>query len=95
MTGGGSSETFVFNPVFGTDKITDFSAHDSGAGHDTISLSTADFANFAAVLQGAAASGTSGANTTITSASTHDALTLVGLTTTELTGLSTDFAFRG
>ena len=94
MTGGGSSETFVFNPIFGADKITDFAAHDSGASHDTISLSTTDFANFSAVLHDATASGTGGANTTIASTATGDALTFVGVTPTALAGLAADFAFH-
>jgi hypothetical protein len=94
MTGGGSSETFVFNPIFGSDKITDFAAHDSGGSHDTISLSTTDFANFAIVLNDATASGAGGGNTTIVSTTTHDALTLNGVTTSELATLSADFAFH-
>ena len=90
MTGGGSGETFVFNPIFGADKIADFAAHDSGAGHDTISLSTADFANFAAVKAAAADAGSN----VVIKAADGDALTLVGLNVTTLAGLSADFTFH-
>ena len=48
MTGGGRLETFVFNPHFGQDEITDFRA--TGAGHDTISLSSTEFSSIAQVL---------------------------------------------
>jgi hypothetical protein len=90
FTGGGASETFVFQPIYGSDTITDFYQYTSGATADTISLSTSEFANFAAVLSGAQ---NVGANVVIT-APTGDTLTLSNLTTTTLAGLSADFTFH-
>ncbi len=80
----------MFQPVYGHDTITDFAAHLTGSGHDTLSLATSEFADFAAVLSGAQ---NSGANTVIT-APTGDTLTLAGLDTTTLAGLSADFTFH-
>jgi len=42
MTGGGSGATFVFNPIYGHDTITDFSNFDTGANHDTISFASSE-----------------------------------------------------
>jgi hypothetical protein len=53
MTGGGSSEKCVINAIFGTNTITDVTDHVAGLAYDTISLSRADFAKFAAVLSSA------------------------------------------
>ncbi|MGA2794639.1 MAG: hypothetical protein ABSE69_14125, partial [Roseiarcus sp.] len=96
MTGGGSDEKFVLHAVFGADTITDFSSHDSGAGHDTISLVTADFADFHALLSAAT---NSGSDVLITVPHGHNGqtlqtLTLDGLDTGALAGLAADFAFH-
>lgn len=90
FTGGGASETFVFQPIYGSDTITDFYQYTSGATHDTISLSTTEFANFAAVT-GAATN--VGGNVVITAAD-GDMLTLSNLNTSTLAGLSADFTFH-
>ena len=90
MTGGGSGETFVFNGVFGHDKITDFSNYTTGASHDTISLSTSEFANFNAVMSAAT---NSGSNVVITAAD-GDTLTLKNMNVATLSGLSSDFKFH-
>src|SRR5262249_36580912 len=90
MTGGGSSETFLFNGPYGADTIMDFAAHDTGALHDVISLPTSDFADFAAVLSAAT---NVGSNVLIT-AKNGDTLTLTGLNTAALAGLSADFTFH-
>jgi hypothetical protein len=90
FTGGGASETFVFQPIYGSDTITDFASYLTGATHDTISLSTSEFANFAAVLAGAQ---NVGANTVIT-ATNGDTLTLANMTTTALAANPGDFTFH-
>jgi hypothetical protein len=90
MTGGGSSETFVLNPLYGQDTITDFASHDMGTGHDTISLATSEFINFAAVTKAAANLGSS---VTVT-AGDGDMLRLTGLNTTTLAGLGANFTFH-
>jgi hypothetical protein len=90
FTGGGSGETFVFTPVYGSDTITDFYQYTSGSTHDTISLSTSEFADFAAVLSSAQ---NVGANTVIT-APTGDTLTLDNMTTAALAANQGDFTFH-
>jgi serralysin len=90
FTGNGANETSVFTPVYGHDTITDFYRYTSGSTQDTISLSTSEFANFAAVLSDAQ---NVGANTVIT-ATNGDTLTLSNLDTSTLATLSTDFTFH-
>jgi hypothetical protein len=90
FTGGGANETFVFQPIYGSDTITDFYQYTSGATHDTISLSTAEFANFAAVLSAAQ---NVGANTVIT-ATNGDTLTLDNVSTAMLSANPGDFTFH-
>jgi Ca2+-binding RTX toxin-like protein len=90
MTGGGASETFVFDPGFGADVVTDFAQHLSGAGADTISVSTSQFADFAALL---AATRKSGANVVIT-APNHDTITLLDMTRSLVASHVGDFAFH-
>ena len=90
MTGGGSRDTFALGPIFGADTITDFASHDRGAGHDTISLSKTDFANFHALLS---AANNSGANVVIAGPQ-GQTLTLDGLDVAQLAGLSADFTFH-
>ncbi len=89
MTGGGSSETFVLQAGFGHDAITDLSQHLTGAGHDTVQFSTAQFANFGAMLLAT----TDGANGAIITASNGDQLTLYNVTKAMVTANSGDFSF--
>ena len=90
ITGGGSSESFVLPPNFGSDAITDFSQHLWSPGADAITLPSSDFANFTAMLGDAKTVG--GANTVITAAN-GDALTLLNLTTSTLATAGADFKF--
>ena len=65
---------------------------------DVVSVSTQDFANWATMLAHAAPSG-GGANTTFTSTTTGDKLTLDGVTLAQLQGLTpgqagADFLFH-
>lgn len=91
MTGGGSRETFSLGPIFGADSITDFSSHDHGGRHDTISLSRSDFANFSAVLSSASNSG----GDVLIAGPNGQTLTLDGLDVAQLAHLSADFTFHG
>jgi uncharacterized repeat protein (TIGR03803 family) len=90
FTGGGANETFVFTPIYGHDTITDFVSYLTGTGHDTISLSTSEFANFAAVLSGAQ---NVGANVVIT-APTGDTITLDNVSKAMLSANAGDFTFH-
>jgi Ca2+-binding RTX toxin-like protein len=78
MTGGSGADTFVFAAGFGNDVITDFAG---GAGiSDTLELSSALFADAAAVL---AAATDVGSNVVITAASA-ETLTLQNVTKASL-----------
>ena len=90
MTGGGSGATFLLDAVYGHDTITDFSKYATGASHDTISLASSEFANFAAVQAAATNSGSG----VLIRAADGDTLTLQNLTTTTLGGLGADFVFH-
>jgi pimeloyl-ACP methyl ester carboxylesterase len=90
MTGGGSSEKFVLNAIFGADVITDFASHASGADHDVISLSRSDFQDFAAVL----ASATDSGGNAVLHTANNQTLTLLGVDVATLSQLSTDFTFH-
>jgi hypothetical protein len=90
MTGGGSSEHFVFNTTYGHDVITDFATHDKGAGHDVISLAKTQFANFHALTTAAENSG----HNVIITAKDGDTLTLDGLNKATLLTLTADFTFH-
>ena len=77
-------ETFVFKPHFGQDLITDFLT--TGPGHDTLSVSSHQFASIADVL-----SRTSDVNGNATIAVTpNDTITLQGVTTAQLQANSGD-----
>ena len=89
ITGNATGDTFVFNPIFGQDTITDFASHLAGAGHDTISFSTNEFANFAAMY---AAASDSALGATI-SATDGDLLTLTGVTKAQISANASDFKF--
>ncbi len=90
MTGGGSGETFVFNGVYGQDTITDFANYATGANHDTVSLSTSEFANFNAVLNAATNSGSN----VVINAADGNSLTLKNMNVATLSTLSSDFTFH-
>ena len=90
ITGGGAGETFAFHNVFGHDTLTDFYQHASGAGHDTLDLSTADFTSFA-TLSSAAQNVSGGVMFTGKSGSS---ITLSGVDKTTLAGLGADFKFH-
>jgi autotransporter passenger strand-loop-strand repeat protein len=86
MTGSASGATsFVLNAIYGQDTITNLTAA------DTVSLPTAEFASFNALL-GAAQN--QGANVVIT-AGDGDTLTLNNMTKTQLTGMAANFTFHG
>ena len=89
ITGGGSSETFVFDAKFGQDTIVDFASHAEGAGHDLISLPSSDFQSFSLMMKAAA---NIDGNVVIT-AKDGDKLTLDHLTVAALGGLTGDFKF--
>ena len=90
ITGGGRRETFVFSANWGTATISDFAAHDSGAGHDTVTLQLADFAQGATTLQADATAGAGG----IVITTGANKLTLSGLTETEFTAAITNQDFK-
>jgi autotransporter passenger strand-loop-strand repeat protein len=86
MTGSASGGTaFVLNAIYGQDTITNLTAA------DTISMPTAEFANFNALL-GAAQN--QGANVVIT-AGDGDTLMLNNMTKAQLTGMAANFTFHG
>ena len=87
LTAAGSGETFVFDATIGQDVITDFGAHDSGAGHDVIDLPVGAFETFGLLLDAAS----NGSNGVVIDLSKQSSLTLDGLTKSELTNLSGDF----
>ena len=90
ITGGGPSDTFVFQRAFGTDNITDFASFLSGSSHDTIALPSSEFANFSAVLNDTTFSA---AGATITSPSNGDTLLLKTVTASQMQSASGDFKF--
>jgi hypothetical protein len=92
ITGGGANETFVFQATFGQDAISDFSAHDLGAGHDLISLPASDFSSFAAMTSPKAATSFNG--NVVIATTDGDTLTLDNLSLSALNGLSADFKFH-
>jgi Subtilase family len=89
ITGGGGSETFVFQSGFENASLVDFHNHMTGATHDTVSLPSTDFASFAAMFGDAARSGT---GVSITAAN-GDHLVIENTTLTALQGASADFKF--
>jgi hypothetical protein len=89
MTGGGAADSFVFNAGFGQDTITDFAPHETGTGHDFISLARSEFASIPAIES---ATTFSGGDAIIKSGG--DVLTIDGVTkwTTAFAG---DFQLHG
>jgi Ca2+-binding RTX toxin-like protein len=91
LTGGAGSDTFVFNPGFGKETITDFvdftAAQSTHAAPDIIDLHQLAFSNFAQVQADAAQVGK---NVVIT-VDAQDTITLVGVKLGDLT--AHDFQF--
>jgi serralysin len=86
LSGGTGADTFTFSGDFGEDKIKDFAAGNK-AGHDVIEFDHNQFADFADVMNHAAAVGS---NVVITLDADHS-LTLQAMTLSKLT--TSDFHF--
>ena len=97
VTGGGLNDTITVAANFGTMQITDFATHYADASHDTISLSTTDFANWATLLSDGQSSGAGNANTTFTAAD-GASLTINGVSLSSFqhpsAALQADFKFH-
>jgi Ca2+-binding RTX toxin-like protein len=87
LTGGAGIDTFVYQPAFGFDTITDFVAG-AGTTHDVLQLSLGT--QFSSLAQVIAASTQVGANTVITIDAT-DTITLNNVTKTAL--VASNFVF--
>jgi VCBS repeat-containing protein len=83
ITSGGGQDTFVVNPGFGNDIITDFEP-----SKDVIQFNPALFANYSAVM---GSTGPDGANTVI-SYDANDSLTLLNVTASSLSPTNFKFA---
>jgi hypothetical protein len=90
FTGGGANETFVFQPVYGHDTINDFVSYLTGTGHDTISLSSSEFANVSAALNGTQDVDGSA----VITAPNGDTITLVNVSEAMLSANPGDFTFH-
>lgn len=88
FTGVRKNETFVFDPGFGTDTVSEFRV--AGTGHDTLDLPTASLATVAQVL----AHTKDGANGAVINLGGGDTITVVGITKAELQANKHDFAFH-
>lgn len=93
ITGGGTNESFTFGSGFGAAEITDYGAALAAGAPDQITLAAADFGNWQTFLGEGAASGPGGADTTFTSTTTGDKLTLDGVTLAQVPALKADFTF--
>jgi hypothetical protein len=97
VTGGGVRETLAFSPNFGSIVVTDFAANAGNGLHDTISLSTSDFADWATLVSDGHASGAGGADTTFIAAN-GASLTIAGVNLSAFqhpsAALKADFAFH-
>jgi VCBS repeat-containing protein len=88
LKGGGGSDTFVFNPGFGHDVITDFRT--SGPQSDVLQFSSRLFTSWTAVE----ALLTDGAKGAVLALDADNSITFAGLTKTQLTAnLSDDLRF--
>jgi serralysin len=83
LTGGGGADTFVFNPAFGKDTITDFHA-----GEDIIRFDHTIFADAASVLSHTADDGHGNAIITLDA---NNTITLQNVTTATLQQHQSDF----
>ncbi len=84
------NNTFVFDPGHGLDVVQQFRVN--GSGHDTVSLSGADFGNsIAAVLHNTT---NAAAGVVITDPTSGDTVRLVGVTKAQLVHNQGDFAFH-
>lgn len=91
ITGDGTSETFVFGNGLGHATITDFSAHLSGATHDTIQLSLTDYGSFSLLTTKEASQ--HGSDVWLKGSTSGDVIVIDNLTTQTLGGLTADFKF--
>jgi hypothetical protein len=82
MTGDGAT-TFVLNPIYGADTITNLTSADA------VSMSSSEFETFSALRDAAVQSG---ANVLINAAD-GDTLTLKNMTLATLTGMASNFTF--
>ncbi len=95
ITGGGSNETFVFQPHFGhvphfgQDTITDFRV--SGSGHDVVSLPKSEFSSIAEILQNTQQVG----HDAVIHVTNYDTITLQNVTKAELEAHTSDFKLHG
>jgi Ca2+-binding RTX toxin-like protein len=85
LSGGRGGNTFVFNPNFGHDRITDFTV--SGAEQDVIRFHKSVFANFAEVIDHATQKGSA----VVITVDTNNSLTLDGVSLAALS--ANDFTF--
>jgi hypothetical protein len=93
ITGGGTNESFSFASLFNTAEITDYGASVTAAAPDKITLAASDFSGLPTFIADGAASGPDGANSTFTSTTTGDKLTLDGVTLAQVANLGADFKF--
>jgi hypothetical protein len=97
VTGGGVHEILDFSPHFGSTTVTDFATHYADYLHDTISLSTSDFADWSTLVADGHASGAGGTDTTFLAAN-GDSLTIAGVSLTTFqhpsAALKSDFVFH-
>jgi hypothetical protein len=93
ITGGGTNESFSFASLFNTAEITDYGSALGAGAPDHITLAAADFGGWTTFLGEGAASGAGGVDTTFTSTTTGDKLTLDGATLAQVSALKADFAF--
>ncbi len=87
LTGGGSSETFVYLPGSGRDVVTDFQA--AGQGHDVLDLSNTHLNTLAQVLNSTTVSG----GTATIHVNRQDTITLDGVSRADLKAHRSDFLF--
>jgi Ca2+-binding RTX toxin-like protein len=85
LSGGKGGDTFVFNPNFGHDRITDFTV--SGSEQDVIRFSKSVFVNFADVIDDAAQKGAA----VVITVDASNSLTLDGVSLAALS--ANDFTF--
>jgi hypothetical protein len=79
ITGGGSSESFVFAAHWGQASISDFDSHFKGIGHDFVTLAKSEFAHGDKTLMADAAF--TGGSIVVTAGT--DQLTFTGMTTAD------------
>jgi hypothetical protein len=85
----GADERFVFASGFGEASVGGVDKHLAGKAHDTFAVEKSEFANFAALLDGAHQSG----HAVVIDGKHGDRLTLDNVTMAELRHVRSDFAF--